>query len=74
MSQDTEKSELRSEYDFTSGVRGRHCAAYREGTNVVLLEPDVAAVFQDSSSVNHALRLLMDLAKREVTLANPRRL
>lgn len=70
MSQDTEKSDLRCEYDFSSGVRGRHAEAYREGTNVVLLDPDVAAVFHDSSSVNRALRLLMHLARKEVSPAN----
>ena len=70
MNQDTEKSDLRSEYDFTAGVRGRHAGAYHEGTNVVLLDPDVAAVFHDSRSVNRALRLLMDLAKKEVSPAN----
>lgn len=70
MSQDTEKSELRSEYDFSGSVRGRHAASYRVGINVVLLDPDVAAVFHDSSSVNRALRLLMDLAKKGASPAN----
>lgn len=70
MNQDTDKPELCSEYDFSSGVRGRHIAAYREGTNLVLLDPDVAAVFHDSSSVNRALRLLMDIAKKEASPGN----
>ena len=65
MSQDTESAELRPEYDFSGGVRGKHFEAYREGTNVVLLEPDVARVFRDSASVNRALRLLLDLANKE---------
>ncbi len=56
--------ELRPEYDFSKGVRGRHYEAYREGTNVVLLEPDVARVFKDSESVNRTLRSLLDLAKK----------
>ena len=55
--------EMRPEYDFSAGVRGKHYQAYRAGTNVVLLEPDIAAVFPDSASVNHALRLLVRLAK-----------
>ena len=54
---------MRAEYDFSQGVRGKHYQAYRAGTNVVLLEPDIAAVFPDSASVNQALRLLVRLAK-----------
>lgn len=65
MSKTTEFDEMRPEYDFSGGVRGKHHRAYNQGTNVVLLEPDVAAVFKDSESVNHALRLLMDIAGKE---------
>ena len=54
---------MRPEYDFSQGVRGKHYRAYRAGTNVVFLEPDIAAVFPDSDSVNQALRLLVRLAK-----------
>jgi hypothetical protein len=57
---------MMTEYDFSDGVRGKHHDAYRKGTNLVLLEPDVAEVFKDSESVNHALRLLLDLAGKEV--------
>jgi hypothetical protein len=66
MSQDIESSELRPEYDFSGGVRGKHYETYREGTNVVLLDSDIARVFRDSASVNRALRLLLDLATKEV--------
>ena len=55
--------EFRAEYDFSSGIRGKHHAAYKAGTNVVFLEPDVAKAFPDSSSVNRALRLLLQLAR-----------
>ena len=58
-----EHDEMRPEYDFSQGIRGKHYQAYRAGTNVVLLEPDIAAVFPDSASVNQALRLLVRLAK-----------
>ena len=51
-----ENDELRPEYDFSGGVRGKHYEAYRKGTNVVFLDPDVAQVFKDSASVNQALR------------------
>jgi hypothetical protein len=47
-----------SQYDFSRGVRGKHHEAYRRGTNVVLLDPDVAEVFKDSEAVNTALRRL----------------
>ena len=57
--------EIRSEYDFSKGIKGKHHKAYRQGTNIVLLETDVAEVFKDSKSVNHALRMLMDIAKKE---------
>jgi hypothetical protein len=56
---------LRDEYDFSAGVRGKHHEAYRRGTNVVLLDPDVAEVFKDSTAVNTALRLLLALAREQ---------
>jgi hypothetical protein len=54
------------DYDFSQGVRGKHHLAYRAGTNVVLLDADVAAAFTDSAAVNDALRLLMKLARERV--------
>ena len=59
------------EYDFTSGVRGKHHEAYKAGTNVVFLDPDVARVFTDSASVNRALRLLLNLAKESAPTNKP---
>jgi hypothetical protein len=57
--------ELRPEYNLSEllkgGVRGKYADRFREGTNLVLLAPDVAAVFPDSESVNWALRSLIDL-------------
>jgi hypothetical protein len=61
-----EADELRPEYDFTGGVRGKHHAAYQAGTNVVLLDADVAKAFPDSSSVNRALRLLLEIAEKQL--------
>ena len=59
--------ELRPEYDLSEllkeGVRGKYADRYREGTNLVLLAPDVAAVFPDERAVNEALRLVMQLAR-----------
>nr|VFJ67363.1 MAG: hypothetical protein BECKFW1821B_GA0114236_112912 [Candidatus Kentron sp. FW] len=66
MNEIIEDDEMRPEYDFSSGMRGRHFRAYRQGSNVVLPEPDIAEVFKDSESINHALRLLLELAGQEV--------
>ena len=59
--------EMRTEYDFSDAVQGRHHRAYEAGTNVVLLEPDIARVFRDSASVNRALRLLMEIARDQTS-------
>jgi hypothetical protein len=56
---------MRPEYDFSTGVRGKHHEQYKAGTNIVFLDPDVAKAFKDSESVNRALRLLLDLAKSQ---------
>ena len=66
MNQKTDTTDMRPEYDFSAGVRGKHHRAYQEDTNVVLLEPEVARVFRDSAAVNRALRMLIDLADGEV--------
>jgi len=58
------QDEMQPEYDFSAGVRGKYADRYRKGTNVVLLDPDVAAAFPDSTSVNQALRALLAIAKR----------
>lgn len=55
------KEEMLDEYDFSKGVRGKYTKRYKEGTNVVILEPDVAEVFSDSNSVNKALRSLAEI-------------
>ncbi|HYC44600.1 MAG TPA: hypothetical protein VED01_03850 [Burkholderiales bacterium] len=54
-----DKDTLRDEYPeelIRSGVRGKYAKAYREGTNVVLIEPDLHKLFPDSEAVNGALR------------------
>ena len=66
MNQKADTDDMRPEYDFSGGVRGQHHKAYREDTNVVLLEPEVARVFRDSAAFNRALRMLIDLADGEV--------
>jgi hypothetical protein len=49
---------MRPEYDFSKAVRGVTAARYAEGTNVVLLDPDVAEIFPDTRAVNEALRTM----------------
>ena len=51
--------ELRPQYDFSKGVRGKYAARYGEGSNVVFLDPDVAATFKTPQAVNDALRELI---------------
>lgn len=66
-SDETEKEdEMRAEYDFSGGVRGKYYKQYMQGTNVVLLDSDVAEVFRDSESVNQALRVLMNIARNQL--------
>jgi hypothetical protein len=64
----SDRDTMLPEYDFSHGVRGKHYEAYRAGTNVVFLEPDVAKAFADSASVNQALRLLLQLARTNIPL------
>ena len=66
----TDKSEtndeLRAEYDLSSmegTVRGKYARRYKEGSNVIVLAPDVAEAFPNAEAVNEALRLLMNIAK-----------
>jgi hypothetical protein len=54
------------EYDFSAGIRGKYYRRYRQGTNIVLLDPDVAGAFPDADAVNEALRLLFRLARNRV--------
>ena len=56
--------EMRAEYDFRRGVRGKHAARYAAGTNVVVLEPDVASQFPTADDVNDTLRAVARLMER----------
>ncbi len=60
------RDELRPEYrreDLGKGVRGKHLKAYRAGTNLVLLQPEVAAAFPTAHAVNDALSSLIEIAE-----------
>ena len=70
-SNETMEDDLRSEYDLSAlagGVKGKYAERYKAGTNLVHLEPDIAAVFRNDVSVNKALRSLMDIAKTQVLI------
>ena len=58
-------AEMRPEYDFRGGVRGKHAKRFASGSNVILLDPDVAEVFPDAATVNAVLRVLAKLILRQ---------
>ena len=58
------RSEMLPEYDFSKGVRGKYAKRYAEGSNIVVLSPDVARVFRTSESVNEALRTLVRVGRK----------
>ena len=60
----TDDMEMREEYDFSGGVRGKYAKRYAEGTNVVLLDPELSDLFPDSKSVNEALKFLAKLVRQ----------
>jgi hypothetical protein len=60
-------SPMRSEYDFSKGVRGKYAQRFQKGTNIVVLAPEVAEMFPDSAAVNDALKALVQIAKRRPT-------
>jgi hypothetical protein len=67
---------LRAEYDLSrlkGGVRGKYFRQATEGTNLVLVEPELAEVFPDTESVNRALRLLVDTAEAAAKPSRRRR-
>jgi hypothetical protein len=73
MKKDNKTDELRPEYkreDLGQGVRGKYFESYRAGTNLVLLSPDVAAVFPTEKAVNEALRSLIDVAQKSTGLTS----
>ena len=65
----TSAPDMLDEYDFSKGVRGKYAKRYAEGTNIVILAPDVAEFFPDSESVNTALRALVGVARKNVRKA-----
>ena len=72
VSKSAPEDEMRPEYDIRGGVRGKYYERYRAGTNVVLLERDVAVVFRNSEAVNRALRLLVNVAQASASAGERR--
>ena len=62
---DEHDPEMLEEYDFSDGVRGKYADRFAPGSNVVVLDPDVAQVFTDSESVNQALRALVKIIQHQ---------
>ncbi len=74
MSQDLNKErdpDMLDEYDFSGGVRGKYADRFARGSNVVVLDPDVAEVFSDSESVNRALRALAAIIQSQSEKVHP---
>jgi hypothetical protein len=67
--------DLLEEYDFSEGVRGKYSRRFAEGTNVVLIDPDISEYFPDQESVNSSLRSIISIIKKQIpkrTLAHRR--
>lgn len=58
------RAEYDSEYDFSDGLRGKYADRFAEGSNVVVLDPDVAAEFKTRKAVNDALRAQIKNGRR----------
>ncbi len=57
--------DMLEEYDFSKGIRGKYAKRYADGTNVIVIDPDVVEYFPDHDSVNEALRSLLPIVKRQ---------
>ncbi|MBI4707574.1 MAG: hypothetical protein HY761_06580 [Candidatus Omnitrophica bacterium] len=61
--------DMLEEYDFSMGIRGKYAKRYAEGTNVVVIEPDIAKFFPNHDAVNQALRSLTEIIKKQRKIA-----
>lgn len=61
--------DMLEEYDFTGAVQGKYAKKYAKGTNVVVIDPDIAKFFPDHDSVNKALRSLVGIIKKQKKIA-----
>jgi hypothetical protein len=65
--------EMREHYDFTGGIRGKYARRYAEGTNVVVLDPDVARLFPSREAVNETLRAVAKIVQIQERRARTRK-
>jgi len=66
MKKGKEKDTMREEYDFTGGIRGKYAKRFSGGSNIIVLDPDVAKLFPDSKTVNEVLRSIAKIAQQKV--------
>ena len=66
MSQIKDDQDMLDEYDFSKGIRGKYAKRYSKGTNVIVIDPDVAKYFSDSKAINDALRAIIPIIKQNV--------
>jgi hypothetical protein len=57
-------NDMLDEYDFSKGIRGKYEKKYAEGSNIIVIEPEVSKEFPDAESVNEALKHLMLIIKK----------
>ena len=62
---DNSPDEPASDYDFSKGVRGKYVERLKQGSNVVVLDPDVASEFDSPQAVNRALRVYLETKKKQ---------
>ena len=67
----TRDDDMRDYYDFSGGIRGKYAKRYSQGTNVVVLDPDVAEVFRDTESVNQTLRAVAHIIEMQSQRTRP---
>lgn len=70
---DSDRDTMRPEYDFSKGVRGVTAARYAQGTNIVVIDPQVLDVFPDADTVNRALRALAPVLRQQLRTGAKRR-
>ena len=63
-----DEAEIRKEYDFSKGIRGKYVGRYAEGSNVVVLDPDVSKVFPNAETVNNSLRSLAKIIRMQTEI------
>lgn len=67
MNQNPESDDIAPEYDFRGSERGKYAERFARGSNVVVLDPDVAEIFTSADDVNAALRALAAVIRRQVS-------